>query len=950
MIIRRAIDISGGLGSVYDINRDYLLKGQTVTSNVPVLDIRDSIQCKLIHGATKESENLLKMIGLDDNLRLSVLLKSTPRVGIAAIIDHTHPIDKYTRFLYIYYRDHEQRLPDDEREAKKCFKSLARDSESTHVVTIVTFGIDIVVVLQLPSNDNDAKNIDLALKEIQSRWDKSSDLSSFTIDKSDILEDNIETKVYSNISELAKMTSLVQICQYINKLKKMSDMYQPITYTLRPINWLYPNADVSCTLYVPLEEDGKNNLERYLVELSNQMRKGKYSLDSNTIKLLPNHLEQQSLTVQNVWKSLCQEYEAVIKRLRKLVLNVHNGQENASEIDKALEQEELTKLKSDIEQLMQQSNTLQRQFKHHKALDSEVKPNDDEQTSERESITKKRQQQTSSSENRVTNNNQPTSPIEQKTERKRNKRSPSPPSSETQASKTTSSPPTGEVLNILLLGESGVGKSTFINAFVNYLKFKTFKQAESSAPVVLIPVSFLITTGNNFEEKTVKFGDSDSLNNEDFDHPGQSVTQNCKSYLFKLNHTKATKLCIIDTPGFGDTRGIDQDDLNMQHILEYISNLTHLNAVCFLLKPNTSQINKFFRICLTQLLDLLGSDIRQKIIFCFTNARSTFYAPGDTAPLLKDILKSLSISDIPFNKPNTFCFDNESFRYLVALQNSIKFDDQDKKEYEMSWSKSVDESKRLRDYIRKNLSACYIQDEHQSIKGAQLQITHMVRPMLEAMRNILRNKLLSNRDSPSKLIELKPKVLNCPSSICLICKSDPMSIGDFWIARHVPHEIRRKSCSCKCDLSHHTPVDYQLNYEYLDNSANYDRRKMKEELNQLCCASVEFGYFLMHVARSPKDDPFWIGMTQIICEENDIGKDKDSNMNCQLAKKVREVLESYVQQMDAIDPNQQHSELSNIYKSIQDVCKYSAVHEQMKAAKRTQRKIMKLYGYEVPEN
>ncbi|CAF4093903.1 unnamed protein product [Rotaria sp. Silwood1] len=36
---------------------------------------------------------------------------------------------------------------------------------------------------------------------------------------------------------------------------------------------------------------------------------------------------------------------------------------------------------------------------------------------------------------------------------------------------------TSNFINILLLGESGVGKSTFINAFVNYLPFDTFERA-----------------------------------------------------------------------------------------------------------------------------------------------------------------------------------------------------------------------------------------------------------------------------------------------------------------------------------------------------------------------------------------------------------------------------------------------------------------------------------------
>jgi hypothetical protein len=419
--------------------------------------------------------------------------------------------------------------------------------------------------------------------------------------------------------------------------------------------------------------------------------------------------------------------------------------------------------------------------------------------------------------------------------------------------------------------------------------------------------------------------------------------------VFDVDRKRGLKFRIIDTPGFGDTRGIDQDDLNMQHILEYINNFDHLNAVCFLLKPNTSQINTFFRTCLTQLLDLLGSDIRQNIIFCFTNARSTFYAPGDTAPLLKGILKSLSIPDIPFNKCNTFCFDNESFRYLVALQNSITFDDQDKQEYEMSWSKSVDESKHLRDYIHEKLSACSIRGEHQSIIRAQLQITHMIRPMLEAMRNIIRNIIIYAIDSSNKSIELKPRPLCRPAAFCFTCERDLISQGNFWIACDVPHEIQKQCYSCDCDFSQHKLISYKLEYKYSNKSSSHNEDEMKEQLNLLRSASAEFAYFLTEIARSSKDDPFLIGMIQMIGEENGIcERQKPNEMNSKLVEGLRRLLRKYQQRINDANSNQQHSKLSVIYEWIQTISEYPEVKIQMKAVRKTQEEIMKLYEYKVP--
>jgi uncharacterized protein (DUF488 family) len=69
------------------------------------------------------------------------------------------------------------------------------------------------------------------------------------------------------------------------------------------------------------------------------------------------------------------------------------------------------------------------------------------------------------------------------------------------------------------------------------------------------------------------------------------------------------------------------------------------------------------------------------------------------------MLASLPMGDVSFIKDNTFCFDSESFRYLVALQNKIEFSELERNEYEMSWIKSVTDANRLIRYIHKNLTA-----------------------------------------------------------------------------------------------------------------------------------------------------------------------------------------------------------------------------------------------------
>ncbi|CAF3592938.1 unnamed protein product [Rotaria sp. Silwood1] len=492
-------------------------------------------------------------------------------------------------------------------------------------------------------------------------------------------------------------------------------------------------------------------------------------------------------------------------------------------------------------------------------------------------------------------------------------------------------------INVLLLGESGVGKSTFINALVNYLKFDKLEQAQSGQPIVLIPVSFLLTVGDNFEERIVRFGNEDS--NEDFHHPGQSVTQHCRSYVFTVG--TRTKLRLIDTPGTGDTRGLDQDYLNMEHIISFITNLSHLNAICILLKPNESRLNIVFRSYFSQLTDFLGENIRNNIIFCFTNTRATFFTPGNTAPLLKETLANLPIKHIPFNKSNTFCFDNESFRYLIAIQNKIDFDDYQKEEYKKSWRNAVTASNRLLSYICGTLKA-YPYIEWKSINHAQLQINQMIRPILETIRNILRNLILYEEKSSKLFIRLYPFVVSHSSTICIKCKRVPKDYNEFWIYPDDLHIFSVKCLNCKCSRNRHIDVNYRLDYEVSNNVNRQFIDEMKSILNQLQQAILEFRYFFIATTQSLKSNNAIISyLNQMIEEENQICELNGNNsLNLILHKKLNEFKENYEQIEDVSTLNKNSINLAKIYKLIQQISRIDLIEKQIDVIKQYHRTYM----------
>ncbi|KAI4901332.1 hypothetical protein NFI96_003927 [Prochilodus magdalenae] len=199
---------------------------------------------------------------------------------------------------------------------------------------------------------------------------------------------------------------------------------------------------------------------------------------------------------------------------------------------------------------------------------------------------------------------------------------------------------------ILMVGETGTGKTTLINTMVNY---------------------FL---GVKFEDK-VWF----EITEEEKRDQTESQTSEVTVYEI-ISEERLSSLTIIDTPGYGDTRGIERDmDIarNLHDLFLHGTGVKDLDAVCLVLKASQNRISERQRYSFEAVLSLFGKDIEDIIVLCITHSDG---GPPTNA------LESIREGKIPCchneDEPVHFLFNNrqsekrtQQYEHREAKQNEL---------------------------------------------------------------------------------------------------------------------------------------------------------------------------------------------------------------------------------------------------------------------------------------
>ena len=231
-------------------------------------------------------------------------------------------------------------------------------------------------------------------------------------------------------------------------------------------------------------------------------------------------------------------------------------------------------------------------------------------------------------------------------------------------------------LTLVVLGESGVGKTSWINSFVNFLNSDTYETAfDNDKLFYLIPAkfqyekqkpkkSFFEDSSNSAEETTkapekvdITIGEVHANENPNF---GESCTQEPFSHHIKFSGD--VEVTIIDTPGVGDTRGDKQNKNNITMVLNHLGNYEKVDAFVILLKPECTRLKPEFENCIRLLFSQLNRSAADNVVFGFTYSKNTHFKATDTKQILHKLFEKIETS---FKLEENRCF------FLIALHSVI---------------------------------------------------------------------------------------------------------------------------------------------------------------------------------------------------------------------------------------------------------------------------------------
>jgi len=409
---------------------------------------------------------------------------------------------------------------------------------------------------------------------------------------------------------------------------------------------------------------------------------------------------------------------------------------------------------------------------------------------------------------------------------------------------------------ILFVGKTGDGKTTAINSFFNIIKGV---RLEDDFRFILI------------KEPTKKKGQA------------ESQTDGVHIYYVKDLYNKP--LVILDSQGFGDTRGKNFDDMVIEAFIYIFSEvIDHINAVSFIVKSTDARLDINIQYIFNQVTGLFSEDISINFFVFATHATKndiknepamikTLESNDKFKPIREKMQKkwyyaldSTSVMEKEITKMSIFSYSQLLELYKEKLINSRPIS-----------VKKCSEVLNIRNDLIKQINKLHItfknllleqgnlkdkekiiENVNEQIKQSELKIKEQKEKFktlkgneLEKAMNDLNEEIskslyeIGNKKQKKRVKTLAEGSSGYEYTHCEACKEnchDPCDCIHLWTSRCTIYPYFGSECEkCGHDKSRHSRDKYRYTYEYIDvnvidsnevEKAREEKERKKEEISK----------------------------------------------------------------------------------------------------------------------
>ncbi|XP_067308219.1 uncharacterized protein [Pseudorasbora parva] len=341
---------------------------------------------------------------------------------------------------------------------------------------------------------------------------------------------------------------------------------------------------------------------------------------------------------------------------------------------------------------------------------------------------------------------------------------------------------------ILMVGETGSGKTTLINSMINHL------------------------LGVKFEDQEFY-----QITEEDEEAIDETQSQTRKITVYEaFVEENPTSLTIIETPGYGDTEGFEKDGKISEYLGRLFSHkdgVHYIDAVCFVMKATQNRLSGKELYIFHSVLSLFGRDIENNIVFLLTHSDGL---PPTNA------LNAINTAEIPCrrdenNKPVCFLFNNRQKeereeQYEQAYRSVWEIGEESMKEFLTLLNEDNRKSVKMTlDVVkeRKRLESC-VSNLRDQINEKELK-TKVLNQIQEALRQNRENsetfKFIVNTVVKEKVPTDDKWWWNRNITSCSVCEENCHE-GCWWVSSNLSWCLVMKNnhctvCTGKCHYSEH---------------------------------------------------------------------------------------------------------------------------------------------------